>query len=124
MIYKIVLLVAAALVGQVVGQSPPCVDDPDFRYNGQSNKDCKYVARRPQMCKKWQVKKNCKETCDYPCECEDGATFDWNGSTKDCLTLNSEKRKRKIARKRAIIHANAKMEQPLIGTVVPRIALR
>merc|ERR1719471_2260075 len=78
MIYKIVLLVAAALVGQVVGQSPPCVDDPDFRYNGQSNKDCKYVARRPQMCKKWQVKKNCKETCDYPCECEDGATFDWN----------------------------------------------
>merc|ERR1719394_702690 len=103
MIYKIVLLVAAALVGQVVGQSVPCEDDPDFRYKDDPNKDCNYVAKKQKLCKKWGVKSKCQATCtDYPCPCFDAETFDWNGTPKKCLSLNSEKRKRKFCKKSSV----------------------
>jgi len=101
MIYKIVLLVTAALVGQVVGQSGPCEDDPTYRFNGQANKDCNFVATKKNLCKKWGVKSGCKATCDYPCDCFDAETFKWNGEDKECLSLNSEKRKKKFCKKKS-----------------------
>merc|ERR1719384_1370859 len=106
MIYKIIALLAAAFVGQVVGQSKPCVDNPNYRRNGDLKKNCDYIrTRQPGLCKKWGVKKNCQASCDFPCPCFDGDEFKRGNKMKPCLWLNSARRKQKECKKKAVAAA-------------------
>merc|ERR1719411_957333 len=106
MIYKIIVLLAAALVGQVVAQSKACTDKKSFRYKKDPRKDCDYIReRQPALCKKWGVKKNCQASCDYPCPCYDGDEFKRGNKMKPCLWLNSAKRKQKECKKKTVAAA-------------------
>jgi len=54
-----------------VNSQQECIDDPDYRINGQPKKDCKWVGeldRRAEQCKKKDSQINCPLTCGLCCK--------------------------------------------------------
>mmetsp|Transcript_19359 Transcript_19359/g.21633 ORF Transcript_19359/g.21633 Transcript_19359/m.21633 type:complete len:337 (-) Transcript_19359:69-1079(-) len=50
--------------GQCVDDDDDCVDDLDWRYKGNQNKNCAWVAKRPgKLCNKTGAQENCGCTC-------------------------------------------------------------
>jgi len=67
----------------------PCVDDSDYRFNGQKDQDCDWIASHQEYCVDERISKRyCIEACGTEC-CKDNDEFKFEYQGKKNLTCNN-----------------------------------